>query len=259
MTCSSSGAEAAGLGPEEVRTQVEKWTDEAKPYGPEWSAEVQSRALKALQGKKAYAALATELGQAADKALPADASLELRGNLVTLLARSARLAGKDDVAAEAESRVKEIDTKLDAEYHEKVPPFKPETYAGRAEGKGNRVVLMEIFTGAECPPCVAADVAFDALLEELQADRVHRPAAPPAHPRPRPPDQFRHHRPTDLLRLRRSGARPRPSSTARARAAVADRWQGAEGKYKDYRGVIEPALDVGEAGRHQAHRHPHRR
>ena len=129
-------AEAAGLGPEEVRAQIEKWVDEARPYGPEWTGEVQSRALKALQGKKAYAALATEMAVAAEKALPADASLELRGNIVTMLARSARLAGKDEIAAEAESRAKVIDGKLDAEYHEKVPPFKPETFAGRKRGQG---------------------------------------------------------------------------------------------------------------------------
>ena len=27
---------------------------------------------------------------------------------------------------------------------------------------------MEIFTGAECPPCVAADVGFDALLKSYK-------------------------------------------------------------------------------------------
>ena len=108
---------------------VRKWTDEAKAYGPEWTGEVQSRALKALQGKKAYAALATEMARR-PRRLPADASLELAG-IATMLARSARLAGKEEIAAEAEARAKEIDGKLDAEYHEKVPPFKPETYAGR--------------------------------------------------------------------------------------------------------------------------------
>src|SRR5262249_40197176 len=83
-----------------------------------------------------------------------------RAPAVNLLARSARLAGKAEIAAEAESRARRIDAQLDAEYHEKVPPFKPEPFAGRAGGKGDRTVLMEIFTGAECPPCVAADVAF---------------------------------------------------------------------------------------------------
>lgn len=237
-----SGAEAAGLGPEEVRTQVEKWADEAKPYGPEWSGEVQSRALKALQGKKAYAALATELGQNAVKALPDDASLELRGNLVTLLARSARLAGKDDIAATAESRLKEIDTKLDAEYHEKVPPFKPEPYAGRAEGKGNRVVLMEIFTGAECPPCVAADVAFDALLQSYKPSEfiglqhhLHIPG----------PDPLTNADTIARQTYYDSEVRGTPSTffNGKSQSGGGGSMEGAEGKYKDYRRVIEPALD----------------
>ena len=161
-------AEAAGLSPEEVGKLVEKWLDEARPYGPEWTSETQSLAVKTLQGKKAYAELAIDMARATDKAMPADAPTEQRFALMNMLASSAKLAGKDAIAAEAEGRAKGYDAKLDAEYHEKVPPFKPETFAGRKEGKGNRVVLMEIFTGAECPPCVGPDVAFDALLKTYQ-------------------------------------------------------------------------------------------
>lgn len=237
-----SGAEAAGLGPEEVRAQVEKWTDEAKPYGPEWSGEVESRALKALQGKKAYAAVATELGQTAVKALSADVPLELRSNLVTLLARSARLAGKDDIATEAESRSKELDTQLDAEYHEKVPPFKPEAYAGREGGKGSRVVLMEIFTGAECPPCVAADVAFDALLQSYKPSEfiglqhhLHIPG----------PDPLTNSDTIARQNYYGTEVRGTPSTffNGKSQSGGGGSMAGAEDKYKDYRRVIEPVLD----------------
>ena len=161
-------AEPAGLTTEEVGKVIAKWVDLARPYGPEWTGKTQGDAVATLKGKKTYAALATELAQAAEKALPADATTDQRNTLATLLASSARLAGKDAIASEAEGRVKEYGAKLDAEYREKVPPFKPGTFAGRKDGKGNRVVLMEIFTGAECPPCVAADVAFDALLKSFK-------------------------------------------------------------------------------------------
>ena len=40
--------------------------------------------------------------------------------------------------------------------------FHPEKFKGKNNGK---VVLAELFTGAECPPCVAADKAFDMLSE----------------------------------------------------------------------------------------------
>jgi hypothetical protein len=158
-------AEPANLNAEDVGKVVGKWVDEAKAYGPEWTVEIQSQAAKALLGKKAYATLAIETAQAADKTLPADATTEQRFSVTSVLASSAKLAGKDAIAAEAEGRAKGYDAKLDAEYHEKVPPFKPGTFGGRLEEKANRVVVMEIFTGAECPPCVAADVAFDALLK----------------------------------------------------------------------------------------------
>ena len=122
-----------------------------------------------------------------------------------MLARSARLAGKDDVAAAAESRAKEIDAKLDAEYHEKVPPFKPATFAGRKNAKGDRAVVMEIFTGAQCPPCVAADVGFDALLTTYKPTEFIGLQYHLHIPGPDPLDQPRRRRPPEVLRRRGPG------------------------------------------------------
>ncbi len=236
-----ASAEDAGLGPEEVRGHTQAWADEAKAYGPEWSADVQSRALKALQGKKAYAELATELALAADKGSTDAVSLDVRGQILNMLASSARLAGKEDIAAEAEGRLKAIDEKLDAEYHEKVPPFKPEAYAGRGPGEGERIVLMEIFTGAECPPCVAADVAFDALLKTYKPTEfiglqyhLHIPG----------PDPLTN--PDSMARGEYYGkdVRGTPSTffNGKTDAGGGGSMAGAEGKHKEYRGVIEPSL-----------------
>jgi hypothetical protein len=44
-------------------------------------------------------------------------------------------------------------------------------YAGR-KGKSYRVVLVELFTGTECLPCIAADKAFDALLESYKPSEI---------------------------------------------------------------------------------------
>ena len=41
-----------------------------------------------------------------------------------------------------------------------------------ADAGSNRVVLAELFTGAECTPCVAADLAFDGLVERYDRDTV---------------------------------------------------------------------------------------
>ena len=38
--------------------------------------------------------------------------------------------------------------------------------------RSGKVILLELFTGAQCPPCAAADVAFDALGEQYGTDEV---------------------------------------------------------------------------------------
>ena len=43
-------------------------------------------------------------------------------------------------------------------------PFQPEEFTPAKEWQG-KTVLAELFTGSECPPCVAADLGFDGLIE----------------------------------------------------------------------------------------------
>src|SRR5262249_1377682 len=54
------------------------------------------------------------------------------------------------------------------------------------KGKTNRAVVLEIFTGVHCGPCIAADIAFDALLKTYEPKDVvllqyhmHAPAPDP--------------------------------------------------------------------------------
>jgi thiol-disulfide isomerase/thioredoxin len=47
-------------------------------------------------------------------------------------------------------------------------PFTPEVYKPDKAWEG-KTVLAELFTGSECPPCVAADLGFDGLLEAFDA------------------------------------------------------------------------------------------
>jgi hypothetical protein len=78
------------------------------------------------------------------------------------LARVLRKAKKDADAKEVEGRVAKLEPRDYAEYAKTMPPFKPDEYKGR-KGKSDRAVLVELFTGAECGPCVAVDLAFDSL------------------------------------------------------------------------------------------------
>lgn len=61
---------------------------------------------------------------------------------------------------------------LDRMYHELFPPpIHPEKYQAAPE-RSKRVVLAEVYTGAGCRPCIAADLAFDAALERYSRDEL---------------------------------------------------------------------------------------
>jgi hypothetical protein len=135
-----------------------------------------------------------------------------------------------------------LDAQLDEEYEQKVPPFKPAAFAGRADKAQDRVVLVELFTGAQCPPCVAADVAFDALLKSYKPTEMiglqyhlHIPG----------PDPLTN---TDTeTRAKYYQVRGTPTMVFNGEAVESVAGGGpmafAENKYNDYRKVIEPLLE----------------
>lgn len=60
-----------------------------------------------------------------------------------------------------------LEEELDAKYRKANPlPFKADPYTP-APGRTNRIALAELFTGSACAPCIAADLAFDALLQRF--------------------------------------------------------------------------------------------
>ena len=165
-------AEAAGLTADEVGELIKSWQAEAEPYGPAWLGEVRLKALKALGLAKPYAEISLQLAQETDKELGPTANLERRAAVAGLLAYAAKLAGKADIAKEAEARAAALESQIDHEYEKKVPPFHPEAFAGRKNPQADSVVLVELFTGVQCPPCVGVDVAFDALLQTYKPTEV---------------------------------------------------------------------------------------
>lgn len=58
-----------------------------------------------------------------------------------------------------------LEAMLDTEYRKRFPnPLQLAAYQP-TEKRSDRVVLAEVFTGSGCPPCVGADLAFDAAME----------------------------------------------------------------------------------------------
>ena len=61
---------------------------------------------------------------------------------------------------------------LDTEYKKRFPnPVQVEAYKP-SEKRTDRLVLGEVFTGSGCPPCVSADLAFEAAMEHYGAKNL---------------------------------------------------------------------------------------
>jgi hypothetical protein len=237
-----STAEAGGLQAAEVASILDQWTKEAEPYGEEWRNAVQLKALKALSSAKPYAAVTLKLAQKADQLVKPDASAETKAAVTGMLARVARLAGNAEVAADAEARAEKLEAVLDAEYHKKVPPFTPGKYEGRKHSKADRVVLMELFTGAQCPPCVAADVGYDALLKTYGPKELiglqyhlHIPG----------PDPMTNVAAEGRQQYYSEEVRGTPSTffNGQSKAGGGGPMQFSENKYTEFRQLIDPELE----------------
>jgi tetratricopeptide (TPR) repeat protein len=75
----------------------------------------------------------------------------------------------------AEAMTPALEAKLDAEINEHYRALprstKHDPYTPGAR-RTDRVVVIEMFTGSACPPCVAADLAFDAAMERYDMGTV---------------------------------------------------------------------------------------
>lgn len=75
----------------------------------------------------------------------------------------ARLRSKDS---------RDLESLLDEKYAKLHPlPFHPDEYKP-GQKRTTRTVLAEVFTGAGCGPCVAADLAFDLMLERYKREEL---------------------------------------------------------------------------------------
>jgi hypothetical protein len=146
--------------PEEVRGWAAKAAKAAEAYGPRWERETSLNLAELLVKEEDYAATALDYARKADRFLDPKDKPSVQKRTLELLAKALRSAKKDEEAKEVEARIKKIPTDI-----------KAAAYAGRKE-KSDRAVLVELFTGAECPPCVAADKAFDALAETYKPSEV---------------------------------------------------------------------------------------
>jgi hypothetical protein len=138
---------------------------QAAPYGPLFGGVALAAAAETLAGQPGLEAVALAAIEPAAKALSKDDPTFPRLTVLTAYQTALDKSGKGDAA-------KALGKEIDAEYLKAVPPFKPAAFTGRKDKSANQVAVMELFTGAQCPPCVAADVAFDALLKTYKPTDV---------------------------------------------------------------------------------------
>jgi hypothetical protein len=143
---------------EEVKGWAESLARAAENYGPRWQQHALLRVGAALAAPGDYPAAAVEIARRAVKANQ-KGNAESRIRALTLLETALDKAGKKEELKAVRAQIEELEPQGHKEALADLP-FQPKPAPG---GKGTRAVLVELFTGAMCPPCVAADMAFDGL------------------------------------------------------------------------------------------------
>jgi hypothetical protein len=177
-------AAAKKLPAAEAKALVERVNKAAAAYGDRWGRETSLRLARVLAGQEGLADLAVAEAKRAESLLTKEDTAATRMRVLEGVVRVLTAAGKADAAKGYRDQLAKLEGE-DYTAYAKTLPIKPEAFAGR-KGKSDRGVLVEVFTGAECPPCAGVDLAFDGLLTRYKpADVVflqyhlHIPAPDP--------------------------------------------------------------------------------
>jgi hypothetical protein len=215
-------------------------------YGPVWQLEVQVKLVQALLVRKQNQ-LALDFAQQAEKNLDASAQLSRQVKVLEVLRQALDHAGKTEAAKLIVAKIEKLEASPDKQYKATVPSFKPDMFAGR-KTDSKRVVVMELFTGAQCPPCVAADVAFDVLQQTYQASELvmiqyhlHIPG-PDAMTNTETESRWKHYR--DAYGPKQVGGVPTAVFNGKTLKVGGGPMANAKNTYAAYRAMIDPLLDM---------------
>ncbi len=232
--------------PEEAAKLVKVIETVARPYGEDYGRFVKIQAGTILVSQKGMEHLGLGLVEPIAKSLSESLPASTQHQILSLYKKALTTNNNAAAAKEIESRLATLDAKMDSEYLAKVPSFKPTVYAGRKEANANRVAVMELFTGAQCPPCVAADVAFDALCKAYKPSELVLVQYHMHIPGPDPLTNKDCIARWDYYRkLFASEMRGVPSSVFNGgpKAGGGGGMDAGEKKFNDYREVIDAALE----------------
>jgi hypothetical protein len=157
---------------DDVRSWLEKAAKAAEGFGVRWQLITAVRMVRALVDQPDYYSAALPVIRNAEKQL---APTDDPGTQLPVLETLSDLLTRMKLMDEAKALAPRIDKleEIDERKYAAEAPFQPQPFAGR-KAASNRGVLVELFTGAECPPCIAADLAFDALGKAYRPGDVIR-------------------------------------------------------------------------------------
>lgn len=156
---------------EEVRTFVDKANKLAEDYGARWQRTVAIRTAETLITQEDYIPIAVEQARLAERLIDRSDDLSVQISSLESVANLLRKGKKLEDVKQIESQLAKLEPRDYADYLKNHPPFKVEEYKGR-KAKSDRVILVELFTGADCAPCVAADLACDAIAKAFKPTEV---------------------------------------------------------------------------------------
>ncbi|HEV3202987.1 MAG TPA: hypothetical protein VGY77_01330, partial [Gemmataceae bacterium] len=157
--------------PEEVRSIADRAFKTADRYGTRWQKEIALRIADVLAQQESQVKSGVEYARLAERLLEPGDDAQLQIRVLEVLANALLKSGKADETKDLMARIETLEKKADDEYAKRIPPLATEPFAGRKK-KSDRAVLIELFTGAQCLPCVAADVAFDAVAKTYKSTEV---------------------------------------------------------------------------------------
>ncbi len=164
------GAAENNVSAKELEGLVEIATKNAGRFGPRWQSQFNKSLINSLVNEKKYATIALETVRTLVKDLDPSASAEQKLDAYSLLATALKNSGQVEEFAKLDKKLDKLEQEAYEEHRKHGFDFQVKPYK-RAFKKDSRV-LVELFTGAQCPPCVAADVAFDALGKSYSSKDV---------------------------------------------------------------------------------------
>ncbi|MBX7105832.1 MAG: hypothetical protein K1X57_17240 [Gemmataceae bacterium] len=149
---------------ERIQSWAKSTLQLADRFGPRCRADTLLRLVDALGRCPNSLDLATDLARQADRDLGKSLSAAEQEAVLGVLVHGLTATGKASEAGPFAERLKQLDAKAEADFNARIPKFNVHPFEKR-KPKANRIALVEIFCGSQCPSSGVVAVAFQRFAE----------------------------------------------------------------------------------------------